>query len=95
MNDRELVELAAKAVGVTTSFDRPRKDWGWNPLDDNGTALWLAVELNMFVTHRIDSYINAGWPDVMIIAKAGDDPHAATRRAIVKAAAEAGKGVAR
>lgn len=115
MNDRELLELSAKAVGVDLQpieiknvtylgDDRfigymvsPEK-WprGWfNPLTDDGDALRLAVQLSLTVYQwsmseccvcTEDGTINEG-----VVYK--KDPFAATRRAIVLAAAEIGKGM--
>lgn len=49
--DRELLELAAKAAGVMPSFKtEPRWKGGsdyWNPLEDDGDALRLAVTLRL------------------------------------------------
>ena len=93
MTDRELLEQAAKAAGIEFDFCRPdlggcqiRKGltsgW-WNPLEDDADALRLAVKLKMSV---LDIWTTAN-------EKLGDDPYAATRRAIVRAAAEVGKSV--
>ena len=71
----------------------------WNPLTDDGDALRLAVKLFMFVDSA------AGAPDSFgaELVRAGNevvdkteprthnDPYAATRRAIVRAAAEIGR----
>jgi hypothetical protein len=61
----------------------------WNPLTDDGDALRLAVKLNLFNT-RPKGY---EWPDVELFAQHEDDPYAATRRAITRAAAESGKAM--
>lgn len=105
MTDRELLELAAKAVGINTDecpvFDYG-VDWGekagiWNPLTDDGDALRLAVRLHMEVYHADDDGMAcyAAWPNARGYAYAieqhDDDPCAATRRAIVRAAAEIGR----
>lgn len=108
MTDRELLELAAKAAGVELGWnknDTPPKpfrmdnaDW-WNPLIADGDALRLAVKLRLHVDH---SRINASSVSVWIVTDTGatsfdedgDDPYAATRRAIVRAAAEIGKSLA-
>jgi len=65
----------------------------WNPLRDDGLALWLAVKLRLQITsgtYRPDecSVFSAG---VAEAHERGDDLYAATRRAIVRAAAEIGK----
>ena len=102
-NDRELLELAAKAAGELTPdwygnnayFDGVLKRW--NPLTDDGDALRLAVNLGMDIEFGINGYAGtsaSGWVDCekvcQIDEKHGDDPAAATRRAIVRAAAEIG-----
>jgi hypothetical protein len=61
----------------------------WNPLTDDGDALRLAVKLNLFNT-RSKGY---EWPDAELFARHEDDPYAATRRAITRAAAEIGKAM--
>ena len=68
----------------------------WNPLTSDGDALRLAVKLEMcfgIAPHRvaldkISLAIAPGGTEVSI--KHNDDPYAATRRAIVRAAAEIG-----
>ena len=72
----------------------------WNPIADDGDALRLAVKLNMGIsipvmaaTHaRVDviTFRNSG---VNVIEACKDDPCAATRRAIVRAAAEIGRSM--
>jgi hypothetical protein len=90
MTDRELLEAAAKAAGLTIGAwsdnygafmyrgVEPGKSW-WNPLTDDGDALRLAVKCLPFYTLR---YSREDWE------KCGEDGYAATRRAIVRAAAE-------
>ena len=49
-SDRELLELAAKAIGLTLRYNYlggRDANQPWNPLDDDGDALRLAMELNM------------------------------------------------
>ena len=101
MTDRELLEAAAKAAGMSIYFDDVGQcckhqpcdqlsTWLWNPLTDDGDALRLAVA---------HGFISPGrWPDAGLIAldQWGEDGGkvdwcAATRRAIVRAAAEMGK----
>jgi prepilin-type processing-associated H-X9-DG protein len=107
MSDRELLELAAKAAGfawvdghVSTGL-RDRDGRVWNPLTNDGDALRLAVRLCLLITQTkyepgVNAYGSVG------IAWYGqkhdfdhehftDDPYAATRRAIVRAAAEIGR----
>ena len=85
MTDRELLELAAKAAGIE-DISYYLDDFLWNPLTDDGDALRLAVKLNLlygkvFVRNVADNHED------------GDDIYAATRRAIVLAAAEIGKDI--
>jgi hypothetical protein len=99
MTDRELLELAAKAAGyelepTTEGYPLYISMFGlWNPLEDDGDALRLAVKLNLRIMlwgHDIPVQVynnrthGADEPT-------GDNPYAATRRAIVRAAAEIGK----
>lgn len=109
--DRELLELAAKAVGIELKwgveaageypyYTLPRTGFylvhhAWNPLLDDGDALRLAVKLRMSVD--CDDYANmvmvytAGGASSFDEAIEDNDPYAATRRAIVCAAAEIGR----
>jgi hypothetical protein len=111
VNDRELLELAAKAAGLDADFTGTEilvsslfrghlLNWDiWNPLIDDGDALRLAVKLRMDLTQMT----TAGGQQVLRVLGPGsidrtyeiaeDDPYAATRRAIVRAAAEVGKGM--
>lgn len=107
--DRELLELAAKASGVHLVWyengglwpvygtaDGKPTSYGWNPLTDDGDALRLAVKLGMVVDFRQEGYeladqIPGAYLHVVIHDK--KDPYAATRRAIVRAAAEIGSGM--
>jgi len=93
MTDRELLELAAKAAGIDTAVLSDENDGAsgrWNPLEDDGDALRLAVKL--FITVAVEE----GYTDAVSIWKAhreehDGDPCAATRRAIVRAAAVIGE----
>ena len=116
MNDRELLELAAKAAGVdlhpihiknvTEQGDdrfigymtnKPGNGW-FAPLTDDGDAFRLAVKLNLIVgssdirfgTHQVFAKTIDTIGEFVL---AGSDPYAATRRAIVRAAAEIGRGM--
>ena len=102
MTDRELLELAAKAAGKPIRWDGDvavllDPDWqsdkcsAWNPLADDGDALRLAVKLKLDVRfpQDCDMYVDAGPCDAFTVylIDAGNDRAAATRRAIVRAAA--------
>jgi len=66
----------------------------WNPLTDDGDALRLAVKLGQCVTiegHGRTVAISVTGFECEEINR--DNPYAATRRAIVRAAAEIGKGM--
>lgn len=100
MTDRELLELAAKAAGLTIVGSIPSMlhgdDWlettdngpdmFWNPLQNDGDALRLAVKLNLFQEPAFTLY-------GLIPASIEQYPYAATRRAIVRAAAEIGRNM--
>ena len=103
--DRELLELAAKAAGVgpVIRFEGGgliigpnRHSRYWCPLTDDGDALRLAVQLCLHVTAGPLASA-ASWPPhgawlQEVIEAHGLDRNAATRRAIVRAAAEIGIG---
>lgn len=109
MNDRELLELAAKAAGIVGEYSEEKKcfssymEHGWNPIFDDGDALRLAVNLGLLVDVDCDaSTVTAVVPDRAEIV--GSLVHVeslldcnygmtATRRAIVRAAAEIGKSM--
>lgn len=98
MTDRELLEKAARAAGLYSQGDETSRyghfmglsirgddnpsGYCWNPLTDDGDALRLAVKLRM--TPHIDS--NSTECSDCFEVHSGD-PYAATRRAIVRAAA--------
>ena len=66
--------------------------YDWNPLDDDGDALRLAVKLKLDVMcHELGAHVDNELSYHAEISH--DDPYTATRRAIVSAAAEIGKGM--
>ena len=98
-SDKELLTLAAKAAGVGYA-DKDGKfipfvPETWNLLTDDGDALRLAVKL------RIELEFYDGFEEVFATENTieaisqtepyKNDPYAATRRAIVRAAAEIGR----
>ena len=102
MSDRELLEMAAKAAGfdvmpgVNGWCIRCDTMDSWNPLADDGDALRLAVKIGISKTLLLE----VGCVGVDCEFQRGNDqaswshdgdPYAATRRAIVLAAAEIGK----
>ena len=97
MTDRELLELAAKGAGYDVRSDgeggltitvKRGLCRGWNPLNDDGDALRLAVKLRMQVSITTESCRAETLP-VLGVRVNGRDELAATRRAIVMAAANA------
>lgn len=108
MTDRELLELAAKAAGIPLKPDfKERFDYYmadklmWNPLTNDGDALRLAVKVGLrdyfgIEIHKTLSQCTAfePWEHCECEEHNEDnDPYIATRRAIVRAAAEIGKGM--
>lgn len=88
--DKELLELAAKAAGINVDS---WEDCGWSPLSDDGDALRLAVKLRIEIGFY-STLVRAAKQDQDWIGEYyGNDPYAATRRAIVRAAAEIGRGM--
>ena len=88
MNDRELLELAAKAAGIEEGIGGAFwTEFGvFDPLTDDGDALRLAVKLGILSRHNNDML------NMLIEAEQKYNLRdAATRRAIVLAAAEIGK----
>lgn len=70
----------------------------WNPLIDDGNALRLAVRMQLRVFPQYKCcYVEScpesllGLPGVSELEMHDNDPHAATRRAIVRAAASIGE----
>lgn len=111
MTDIELLMLAAKAIGLEIVGSVPSvlhpNDWlettedgpdtFWNPLQDDGDALRLAVKL------RLTPMMRSFGCDVTDLKTVGGgayerwhkdmNDYESTRRAIVRAAAEIGKGI--
>jgi hypothetical protein len=101
--DRELLEMAAKAIGdgllwwgepLQQFMLRSEGNRRWNPLTDDGDALRLAVRLRMRL--HVDDYGAAAritdrgeWSGCESARHGGIE--AATRRAIVRAAANIGE----
>ena len=106
MNDRELLKLAAKAAGIKCFgpgaashlfIEGTTTQLGlWSPLTDDGDALRLAVKLRIDFSVYKNSVRSLAIDEDrrQVIAsfegQITDNPYAATRRAIVRAAAEIG-----
>lgn len=108
MTDRELLELAAKAAGMDgwtwceeqQCMKSPAKEspYGsvhsyWNPREDGGDALRLAVKLLFEIDLVRGGIAIRHATGIKVLEAFNHDPYAATRRAIVRAAAEIGKGM--
>lgn len=109
MDDRELLELAAKAAGLIAvdgvyliARDSSGEPHEWNPLTDDGDALRLAVKLGIsfYEGNNEGAATFAGYylhtskqpnRERFCIENHGNDPCAAARLAIVRAAAAIGK----
>ena len=77
-------------------------DYKWNPLADDGDALRLAVKLKIDIVHALEIDIVHAFAIRTAVGKGkltagysadGKDGYAATRRAIVRAAAEIGSAM--
>lgn len=89
-----------KCIFVETGSRRGDSGYYWSPLTDDGDALRLAVKLNLTIdfdvlgvlaivsTRRNYIFTDRFWREWL-----HNDPYAATRRAIVRAAAEIGSGM--
>lgn len=112
MTDRELLEAAAKAAGILTPSWYGNASYIdgmlsiWNPLEDDGDALRLAVELRLVLHIWDDGELasaaktmpdgrDPALEDVSLWfsadAHASGDLASATRHAIVRAAAKIGE----
>lgn len=108
ISDRELLEMAAKAVGIKhpggehcvngpAVWDCVKLKW-WRPLTDDSDALRLAVAIGMNIEIEVDQ---AGftcasavdYSNAVLIEYHNNNPMDATRRAIVRAAAEIGRSM--
>ena len=83
----------ASAIG---HLEPNKRKYTWAPLASDGDALRLAVKLNIVIWEcaqydRAMAEVRYGAARGEYWEPVGGDPHAATRRAIVRAAAEIGK----
>ena len=99
MNDKELLRLAAKSADIEIEWDEALNRWVmpndedgwfsivvWNPLDNSAQAFNLAVKLRLDVLIRgIQTLVP--YSDTKPVMH-GENPYAAPRRAIVRAAAD-------
>lgn len=93
----ERQEMIPPVIGFVTYLDGEIQSTLWNPLDDDGQALRLAVKLDMQLTVDLraeESWVNHGsLQDLVTEEFNGLCPYAATRRAIVRAAAAIGRSM--
>lgn len=96
-SDRELLEMAAKAIGLTLRYNYlggRDANQPWDPLDDDGDALRLAVKLDISLIGDFpQNIVVVAFDARRIIEKYDGDQYAATRRAIVRAAAAIGSAM--
>jgi hypothetical protein len=105
-DDRELLELAAKAAGIEYGWQHIYDDyegstsekWDWNPLTDDGDALRLAAARYLVVAVMKATHEKPAFTAVYhfngsehMTEEHGNDAKAATRRAIVRSAAAIGE----
>ena len=94
MTDRELLESAARAAGYVLltngqTYSQDAGNFDWNPLTDDGDALRLAVHMFRDIHFwYFDNSVSIGNERRVVC---DSDPCAATRRAIVAAAALVGE----
>lgn len=104
--DRELLYLAARALGAVQVEDVDGEEWlnlhfadgstvnHWNPLVHGDDTFNLSTDTRMQITQRVDE-VRIGHRSIPALYEpVGDDRRAATRRAVTRAAAEIGKGIA-
>ena len=105
MTDEELLTLAAKAADIEHGADRlycglslterdgrHRSLPQWNPLTDDGDALRLAVALGLMIAPSLGmTSVGPESGSGEVTEPHSGDPLAATRRAIVRAAAQIGQ----
>jgi len=100
--DRELLELAAKAAGYSIwEWDRDGSALiadptiRWNPLEDDGDALRLAIKMGFNLSlpsspNQVFVQVGERGSVPFELERIDGNPLSATRRAIVRAAAEIG-----
>lgn len=105
MSDRELLELAAKAINCKVIHDAhdgslwctPKDSYDpgfwWNPCEYDGEALRLAVKLGLDISFDLKTQIAYCEECMEPAQRNGGDMDKAARRAIVRAAAEIGRAM--
>ena len=83
-------------IGIKVRATEREKYHTWNPLTDDGDAFRLAVKLGLGISiplrNKRTDVVTFSGPLISVIEAHGD-PYAATRRAIVRAAAEIGRNI--
>jgi hypothetical protein len=73
---------------------QPYSETVWNPLGDDAQAMRLAVKLEMELkVYNTSAHAASAKCERSVCASEKGDPYAATRRAIVRAAAEIGRSM--
>lgn len=99
MTDKELLEAAAKAAGnapTGISYLALLRLGQWNPLEDNGDVLLLAVKVGINISINVSGGpVYAQWVDEndCLQEEPADGDLPSIRRAITRAAAEIGKSL--
>lgn len=96
MNDKELLELAARAAGIDGDYSKRSNsivhpDGYWNPITDDGDALRLAAKLSIGLHWCKSGRVYAHHDDAEECESSREDRQANLRRAITRAAAEIGR----
>ena len=79
--------------GLEVGSENPMRCWTWNPIDDDGDAFRLAAKLRIEIAYNEENKcVCRFWTNTKgftaVAERIGDDPCAAVRRAIVRAAAK-------
>lgn len=106
MEDRELLELAAKAAGIEVIRTDQQGLWiaggcgdHWNPLKDDGEALRLAIKLDIHIKRFAGATTCQEWTGLDAVTEHDHwsanygEPIRSTRLAIVRAAAKIGEAM--
>lgn len=93
---KELLESAAASIGLTLRYNylgtRDARQ-PWNPIESDADAFRLMVDCQIELCFEPEQVVSGGskYPRLIVIEKYADhnnDKHAATRMAIVRAAAQ-------
>lgn len=107
MTDREMLELAAKAAGISGEWARWHQAYGdewveglncggrflWNPLVDDGDGARMEAAIGIHVTWHSDGVVCGKriWQETAMFEDHNGDKQAARRIASLRIAAEVGK----